>query len=45
MLEDRALLALQGPEAETCSPTLHRIAQRMRFMDVRSLVMLAMPAS
>ena len=38
MLEDRALLALQGPEAEKVLARLAPGSAAMRFMDVRSLV-------
>jgi aminomethyltransferase len=34
MLEDRALLALQGPEAETALASLNPAAAEMRFMDI-----------
>ena len=38
VLEDRALLALQGPEAESALARLAPDSAAMRFMDVRSLV-------
>ena len=38
VLEDRALLALQGPEAESVLARLAPDSAAMRFMDVRSLV-------
>ena len=37
LLEDRALLALQGPEAESALARLAPDSAAMRFMDVRSL--------
>jgi aminomethyltransferase len=39
-LEDRALLALQGPLAESAFMRLAPAAEAMRFMDVRSLTIL-----
>jgi aminomethyltransferase len=39
MLEDRALLALQGPQAENVLSALAPDAAAMRFMDVRSLTL------
>jgi aminomethyltransferase len=38
VLEDRALLALQGPEAESVLARFARDSAAMRFMEVRSLV-------
>jgi aminomethyltransferase len=38
VLEDRALLALQGPEAESVLARFARYSAAMRFMEVRSLM-------